>query len=167
MQLRLKKKRSLILNVTSLIDVMFLLLIFFMVSTTFLSTPAIKLELPTAQNADPVRQNPLVVFVDAAGQTYLNDEPVNMGLLGAALALKLEGSEEKAVVLKVDGWNDFVIRCEGKHIQIWVNGLQTVDYTEADDAIARTGIIGLQIHGGPPAEASYKDIRIKVLGKQQ
>ena len=40
MQLRRKHKRSLILNITSLIDVMFLLLIFFMISTTFLSTPA-------------------------------------------------------------------------------------------------------------------------------
>jgi len=42
-----------------------------------------------------------------------------------------------------------------------------VDYTEAEPItkIARTGIIALQIHGGPPTEAWYKDITIKVLGK--
>ena len=40
MELRRPKKRRLILNLTSLIDVLFLLLIFFMVSTTFLSQPA-------------------------------------------------------------------------------------------------------------------------------
>ena len=59
--------------------------------------------------------------------------------------------------------NDLVIRCEGPRIQIWVNGLQTVDYTETDDKIARQGIIGLQIHSGPPAEASYRNIRLKKL----
>ena len=76
------------------------------------------------------------------------------------------GDNEKLTkVLKSDGWNDFVIRCQGKRVQIWVNGLQTVDYTEPDDDIAGTGIIGLQIHGGAPAEASYKEIRIKKLDK--
>lgn len=68
-------------------------------------------------------------------------------------------------VVKRDGWNDVVIRCEGPHIQIWINGVQTVDYREADDQVARTGVIGLQIHSGPPAEASYRHIRIKPLGK--
>lgn len=60
-------------------------------------------------------------------------------------------------------WNELVIRCQGPRVQIWLNGFQTVDYTEADDKIARRGIIGLQIHGGPPAEASYKEILIKEL----
>jgi len=66
-------------------------------------------------------------------------------------------------VFKPDDWNELVIRCQGPRVQIWLNGYQTVDYTEADDKIARRGIIGLQIHGGPPAEASYKEIRIKEL----
>jgi len=102
MQLRTKSKRSLILNVTSLIDVLFLLLIFFMISTTFLSTPAIKLELPKAQNADAVRQEPVVVYVDADGTTFLNDEPMDVGLLPAALKEKLETLDDKAVILKAD-----------------------------------------------------------------
>lgn len=102
MRLRPPRKRSLILNVTSLIDVMFLLLIFFMISTTFLSTPAIKLELPKASHADPVRQEPLVIYVDAEGKVYLNDEPVDLALLGAALGGKIQESKEKAVILKAD-----------------------------------------------------------------
>ncbi len=74
-----------------------------------------------------------------------------------------EGDQQKlASALKADDWNDFVIRCEGPRIQIWLNGYQAVDYTEAED-IARTGVIALQIHGGKPAVASYKDIRIKEL----
>lgn len=69
-----------------------------------------------------------------------------------------------AKAYRSDGWNDLVIRCSGARVQIWLNDVPTVDYTEQDAAIARKGIIGLQIHGGKPAEAYYKDIRIKELG---
>jgi len=62
-----------------------------------------------------------------------------------------------------DDWNEYLIRCEGPRIQLWINGQQTVDYTEPDAAIPRTGIIGLQIHGGAPSEAWYRDITIREL----
>lgn len=75
-----------------------------------------------------------------------------------------DAPDEVQKAYKENDWNDFVIRCEGNRIQIWLNGLQTVDFTEEED-VAKTGIIGLQIHGGKPAEASYKDIRIKALKK--
>jgi hypothetical protein len=74
-------------------------------------------------------------------------------------------AEKLKAVLKLDDWNDLVIRCEGPRIQIWVNGLQAVDYTEPDDQIPLRGRLGLQIHGGEPAEAAYKDIRIRRLGE--
>ena len=75
-----------------------------------------------------------------------------------------EGDREQLKkAVKLDDWNEFVIRCEGNRVQIWLNEYQTVDYTERDAKIARRGIIGLQIHGGAPAEAWYKDIRIKDL----
>ena len=62
-----------------------------------------------------------------------------------------------------DDWNDVVIRCEGKQIQIWINGISTVKYSEEDSGIARSGVIGLQVHGGPAQEASYRHIRIRTL----
>jgi hypothetical protein len=78
-----------------------------------------------------------------------------------------EGDQKKlTAALKADDWNDFVIRCEGPRIQIWLNGYQAVDYTEAED-VPRIGVIALQIHGGKPAVASYKDIRIKELPANQ
>lgn len=70
---------------------------------------------------------------------------------------------ELAKVLKKDDWNDYRIRCQGKRIQLWINDLQTVDYTEADDKIETSGLIGVQIHGGPPSEAWYKDIELRKL----
>ncbi|GMU92038.1 MAG: hypothetical protein AMXMBFR4_10960 [Candidatus Hydrogenedentota bacterium] len=72
--------------------------------------------------------------------------------------------DELAKVLKLNDWNEYVIRAEGRHIQLWINGYKTVDYTETDEEIPQTGIIGLQIHGGPPSEAWYKDITIRELG---
>ena len=57
----------------------------------------------------------------------------------------------------------YVIRCQGPRIQLWLNGARMVDYTETDDKIDRGGIIALQIHGGGPSEAWYKDITITEL----
>ena len=71
--------------------------------------------------------------------------------------------EEVKKVLKRNDWNDYLIRCEGKRVQLWINGKQTVDYTEPDDSVEQRGIICVQIHGGPPSEAWYKDIRIEEL----
>ena len=103
MQLRThKRKRSVVINVTSLLDVMFNLLLFFMVSTTFLSTPAIKLELPKAKYGEVVEQRPIVVYVDRDGTVYLNDEPVNIALLTAALESKLTEADDRSVVLNAD-----------------------------------------------------------------
>jgi hypothetical protein len=59
-------------------------------------------------------------------------------------------------VLKRNDWNEYVIRCEGKRLRASLNGYQTFDYTEPDDAIPQYGIIGLQVHGGGKTEASYK-----------
>ena len=71
--------------------------------------------------------------------------------------------KQLAKVLKPDGWNLYVMRCEGKRIRLTLNGCQTVDYTEPDAKIEQTGLIGLQIHGGGPSEVWYKDIEITEL----
>lgn len=66
-------------------------------------------------------------------------------------------------LLKKGDWNEYRIRCEGNRVQLWVNGLQTVDYTEEDASIESTGVIAVQIHSGPPSEAWYKDVVIEEL----
>jgi hypothetical protein len=65
--------------------------------------------------------------------------------------------------LKKEGWNDYRIRAEGPRIQLWLNGVQTVDYTEPDADVDRKGMIALQIHGGAKAVVRYKDIEIEEL----
>lgn len=68
-----------------------------------------------------------------------------------------------ARILRPNDWNDYRIRCEGPRIRIWLNGQPTVDYVETDPAIPQSGLIGLQIHGGGQAEASYKAIVLTEL----
>jgi hypothetical protein len=60
-------------------------------------------------------------------------------------------------------WNDYRILCQGRRVQLWVNGKPTVDYTEPDASLSQRGLIGLQIHGGGPTEAWYKDIAIREI----
>jgi hypothetical protein len=66
-------------------------------------------------------------------------------------------------IVKFDDWNEYVIRAEGPRIRLWLNGTLTVDYTETDEKIEKSGIIGLQIHGGAKAKAYYKNITIEEL----
>jgi hypothetical protein len=66
-------------------------------------------------------------------------------------------------VLRRGEWNEYVIRAEGRRIRLSINGQQTVDYTEPDEKLEQTGCICLQIHGGPPSEAWYKDILIEEI----
>jgi len=77
-------------------------------------------------------------------------------------------AKTQAKLVKFEEWNDYVIRCRGPRIQLWLNGKRTVDYVEKDPKVLKTelagrGLIGLQIHGGPANEARYKDVRIKEL----
>lgn len=71
--------------------------------------------------------------------------------------------EELGEVLRRQDWNDYVIRAEGRRIQLWINGLQTVDYTEENEGIDESGVIGLQIHRMAHGEAWFKDITVEEL----
>ena len=63
-------------------------------------------------------------------------------------------------LIRTGDWNDYVVRAEGPRIRLWLNGVQTVDYTEQDRSIDASGVIAVQIHAGPPSEAWYKDISL-------
>lgn len=65
--------------------------------------------------------------------------------------------------LKPGDWNEYVVRAVGKHITLSINGVNTVDYLEPDDGIARTGHIALQVHSGKPFQVEFRKITIKKL----
>jgi len=76
--LRPHRKESPELNLTPLIDVVFLLLIFFMVSTTFDKESRIKVELPTAATQDEQveEEKVLEITIDASGRFYVDEREV-------------------------------------------------------------------------------------------
>lgn len=76
----------------------------------------------------------------------------------------VQAPPELEQALHPDDWNRYVIRAEGPQITLEINGVKTVDYREPDETIARTGVIALQVHSGPPLKVEFRKLRIKVLG---
>jgi hypothetical protein len=75
----------------------------------------------------------------------------------------VQAPEGLAKVLKPDAWNSYVIRAEGDHITLAINGFKTVDYRETEAGIARNGIIAVQVHSGPALRVEFRNLRIKEL----
>jgi hypothetical protein len=65
--------------------------------------------------------------------------------------------------LKANGWNNYAIKCAGKHVTIQLNGETTVD--EDFDKLPDEGIIAFQIHAGAPMAVAFKELKFKELGK--
>ena len=97
-----KKDRSLIINVTSLIDVMFLLLIFFMVTSTFRNQPAINLVLPRSTTATQTVDTPTIVYLSEDGRVFLNDAQVPDEDLGTRLVQLHTDTGDDRLVLRAD-----------------------------------------------------------------
>jgi biopolymer transport protein ExbD len=102
MQFHEKKRRKVIINITSLIDVLFLLLIFFMVSSTFVEQPGMKLELPESKSSSTEKIKELILEINADLSMVLNQEPVTMEELEQKFKALLPSLEEKSLVLKAD-----------------------------------------------------------------
>ncbi len=70
-------------------------------------------------------------------------------------------------LVKHDDWNVYTIRCEGPRVRLWLNGTLTVDYKEEDAKIEKSGIIGLQVHGGAKVKVYYKSVVIEELSAKK
>ena len=77
-----------------------------------------------------------------------------------------DDNAHKRDALNRDGWNEIVIRCEGNHLQTWLNGVQVTDYIDDADEALVEGFIALQVHGGHNAQMHWRNLRIKVLGEE-
>jgi len=102
MQFLEKKRRKVIINITSLIDVLFLLLIFFMVSSTFVEQPGMKLELPETKSATTEKIKELILEINSDESMILNQEAIKLENLEEKFKQLLPSLEEKSLVLKAD-----------------------------------------------------------------
>lgn len=90
------------LNIAPLIDVVFLLLIFFMLSSQFITQPGIKITLPAAATAKLHPEEDVAIFITEDNRLYLNNEEVTLDSLAGKLRIKMKSTGKKNVIIKAD-----------------------------------------------------------------
>jgi len=99
---RERKKTKIVINITSLIDVIFLLLIFFLVTSTFSEQPSLKIDLPRATSSGSGHKEELVLAVSRNGNLYLDQREVTRSELPGLLAEAARKSDDPSLVLRAD-----------------------------------------------------------------
>ena len=104
MNFRQLRRPEVSINLTPLIDVVFLLLIFFMVSTSFSELTQLVVDLPEAEGAPASADTAVLLVVDVAGNMTLDGEPVPNDARGlsAAMGRRLSGNTDIPVTLSAD-----------------------------------------------------------------
>lgn len=90
------------LDIAPLIDIVFLLLVFFMLTSTFIVPEAIELELPESNSASVTDIRPIIVAMDKKAQLSLNGERIELKQLQVAIELLLKQDATSAITLKTD-----------------------------------------------------------------
>ncbi len=102
MQFRKWARPEVAINIAPLVDVVFLLVIFFAVSTTFLETGGLKLELPTSSSTAQREPREVTVLLAADGTLALDGEEVDRETLALKLQETMAAGGRKSVVLRAD-----------------------------------------------------------------
>ncbi len=97
-----RKKPETHLNMTPLIDVVFLLLIFFVLSSHFVSRRGFSIKLPESKHAPSQKQDKNIIFIKKDGEMYLNDAKVQLNNLTENLKASISRSGSRAVIIKAD-----------------------------------------------------------------
>jgi biopolymer transport protein ExbD len=98
---RERKRAKLVINITSMIDVIFLLLIFFLVTSTFSDQPGLKIELPQARGVETAAAKQLVLYITRKGDIYFNQHRISRAELPERLRRAAE-KDRPALLLKAD-----------------------------------------------------------------
>lgn len=88
---------------TSLIDIVFMLLIYFLLTTNFMVEQGIDVNLPDAKASAPQAQKEITVYIDEAGTVFLGKQPIDFNDLFDHLKEQILEDPEKLVVIKADG----------------------------------------------------------------
>ncbi len=101
--MKFKKRLSLEkghLDIAPLIDVVFLLLIFFMLTSSFIFQPGIKVNLPKAVTGEVIQKENLILVIDKNNKVYIKDRVMTDEELRSRL--NLAAKEEKPLLIKAD-----------------------------------------------------------------
>ncbi len=102
MRLSIRKPKKLTLNLTSLIDVLFILIIFFAVSSTFLEQPGIQLNLPEAESAQSHTTQKVIIYLDKEKNVFLNDQLITLNTMVEEIKSLKDVNDQQQIVLKAD-----------------------------------------------------------------
>lgn len=104
MQFRKRNQRNVSIDITPLIDVIFLLLIFFMISTTFINATGIQIELPTTVSKPNTGKDEMIeVTITDQHQLMLGSQPIRKRALKNALIAARKASKKGSLVIRADG----------------------------------------------------------------
>jgi biopolymer transport protein ExbD len=101
MGLRTRNKVSPNFNMSSMTDIVFLLLIFFMLTSTLVTTNALDLVLPSS-NSKSVKKQTVSVSIDKALKHYIDQDEVSVGSMENLIHQRLADAEDKVIVLRVE-----------------------------------------------------------------
>jgi biopolymer transport protein ExbD len=90
------------IDISPLIDMVFILLIFFMVSTTFVKDMDLDINRPNAESADRASPDAVRLYIDGQGDTYLDGDPVRTWMIQNRLRDLMQASGSESVLLVTD-----------------------------------------------------------------
>ncbi|MDY0403250.1 biopolymer transporter ExbD [Sulfurovum sp.] len=102
MRIRPKKQEVENVDVSPLIDMVFILLIFFMVTTTFVKDMKLDINRPSAASASKADSKVVRVYIDNASQVYIDNQPVQLWAIQSKLRDLLRTATEKSVLVISD-----------------------------------------------------------------
>ncbi|KKO18504.1 MAG: hypothetical protein DCC43_11085 [Candidatus Brocadia sp.] len=102
MRFREKRVTKSIINLTPMVDMLFLILLFFLVTSSFMEQPNIKLELPSTKYASTSKLEERVLTISQEGKLFFQNEPVERKDLISVLKSAFSRQDDKTLVLRAD-----------------------------------------------------------------
>ena len=128
-----RKKPKSDLNMTPLIDMVFLLLIFFVLSSHFVSNRGFNIKLPESKHAPSQKQDKNIIFIKEDGEIFLNDVKVQLSNLTQDLKASIKRTGSRAVVIKADEKVDLGLAVKVMDAAKQAEAQNLVIATQADD----------------------------------
>ena len=102
MELKRRNRVNAEFSMASMTDIIFLLLIFFMITSSAISQSSIEVKLPSADTTSASVQDPAVVTIKEDGNYFVNDKPIEKTELEQYLVNTLKGEENPSFTIRAD-----------------------------------------------------------------
>lgn len=102
MEFERRRRRHTHIDVAPLVDVVFNLLLFFVITYNVVADPAIKIRLPESKTADTQAEEQIVIALSKEGETYIGEQAVKLEELSSTVQQRLSEIKEPSVKIKAD-----------------------------------------------------------------